>query len=379
VEPTEVVRRIHATAPQLVYEFAGAGSLALWWLHSEGGSSRTILEATDRYSPPSMASLVGYLPERFTSAETAGAMARAAFDRARTLGAEHTPVLGVGLSATIATDRAKRGEHRMELAVHDAFGTSSYSLTLTKGKRSREAEESLISHLVLHAIASASGVLGVPLPQLLPGEELTAALEPSEDVRAFVDAKSEWLLLQPDGGFSIEPPAGIAILSGAFNPVHAGHWQLAQAAGELLGRPVVFEIPLRNADKEPFDMLEARRRAAQFLGRAPVLLSKASLFGDKAKLFPGAPFVVGVDTAQRILESRFYGSEAARDESLEGLRSLGNSFLVAGRLRNGVFRSLGDLEVPARHRDLFTELPAQRFRADISSTQVREGWMEGSA
>ena len=126
-------------------------------------------------------------------------------------------------------------------------------------------------------------------------------------------------------------------------------------------------------------MLEARRRAAQFLGRAPVLLSKASLFGDKAKLFPGAPFVVGVDTAQRILESRFYGSEAARDETLDGLRSLGNSFLVAGRLRDGVFRSLGDLDVPARHRDLFTELPAQRFRADISSTQVREGWMKGSA
>ncbi len=374
MEPTEVVRRIHATAPQLVYEFAGAGSLALWWLHSEGGSSRTILEATDRYSPPSMASLIGYLPERFTSAETAGAMARAAFTRARTLAAEHTPVLGIGLSATIATDRAKRGEHRMELAVHDAFGTTSYSLTLAKGKRSREAEESLISHLVLHAIASSSGVLGVPLPELLAEERLTAKLEPSPHVQEFVNGDREWLLLGPAGSFRGGPPEEIAILSGAFNPVHEGHWKLAQAAGELLDRPVVFEIPLRNADKEPFDMLEARRRAAQFLGRAPVLLSRASLFVEKGKLFPGTPFVVGVDTAERILEPRFYGSAESRDATLEELRSLGNSFLVAGRLRDGRFRSLDDLEVPAQHRGLFVELPAQRFREDISSTQVREGW-----
>ena len=49
----EVIAQIHASAHKLVFEFAGAGSLALFWLHGVPGSSRTILEATDRYAPAS--------------------------------------------------------------------------------------------------------------------------------------------------------------------------------------------------------------------------------------------------------------------------------------------------------------------------------------
>ena len=46
----DLVAQIHAAPHMVVYEFAGAGSLALLWLHSVGGSSRTILEATDHYA-----------------------------------------------------------------------------------------------------------------------------------------------------------------------------------------------------------------------------------------------------------------------------------------------------------------------------------------
>jgi hypothetical protein len=38
---------IHQAARPTVMEYAGAGSQALWWLHSVAGSSRTILEASD--------------------------------------------------------------------------------------------------------------------------------------------------------------------------------------------------------------------------------------------------------------------------------------------------------------------------------------------
>jgi hypothetical protein len=45
----QIITTIHATPQKIVFEFAGAGSQALTWLHAVGGSSRTILEATDRY------------------------------------------------------------------------------------------------------------------------------------------------------------------------------------------------------------------------------------------------------------------------------------------------------------------------------------------
>ena len=75
------ITAIHASAHKLVLEFAGAASMGLFWLHAVPGSSRTILEATDRYSAGSLADLLGQPPEQAVSPETARAMAQAAYRR----------------------------------------------------------------------------------------------------------------------------------------------------------------------------------------------------------------------------------------------------------------------------------------------------------
>src|SRR5271154_1356670 len=98
------IERIHASRHQLVLEFAGAGSLGLAWLHAVPGSSRTILEATDRYSAASLGDLLGRAPETFVDPKTAIAMADAAYLRACRLGDQNHPRLGVACTATIATD-----------------------------------------------------------------------------------------------------------------------------------------------------------------------------------------------------------------------------------------------------------------------------------
>ena len=373
---TAQLERIHATPHRMVMNFAGAGSQALMWLHSVGGSSRTVLEATDRYSPGSLVEAVGFTPQRFTSVKVAKALAATARARASVLGPQF-PVFGLGATATIATDRAKRGEHRCAVAVQDALGTVTYRLTLAKGLRDRAGEEELVSLVILKAVAEACGIVFSELP-LAASEQLEQGYRPVPALAQLAAGGLDWLAIHPDGrlqtdGALGEGLGGAALLSGSFNPLHDGHRALARVAQEHLGQPVFFELPLVNADKAAIDPAEARRRALQFAGSGPIVLSRAPLFSAKAELFPNTVFVVGADTAARLVAPRFYGNDpAALHAALDGLRRRGARFLVAGRRGAAGFETLRTLNLPPRYRDLFEELPETAFRADISSTELRE-------
>jgi hypothetical protein len=161
------------------------------------------------------------------------------------------------------------------------------------------------------------------------------------------------------------------LLPGSFNPLHAAHCQLANVASELLGHPTAFELSIANVDKPPLSRDEIERRLRQFTGRAPVWLTLAPTFVEKARLFPGVVFVVGADTAARILSPRYY-HDATLDAALDEIRAHGCRFLVAGRVStDGRFLGLDDLSPPPPHRDLFDAIPAEVFRMDLSSTQLR--------
>jgi nicotinic acid mononucleotide adenylyltransferase len=161
------------------------------------------------------------------------------------------------------------------------------------------------------------------------------------------------------------------LLPGSFNPVHHGHWGLAQAASDLLGRDVAFEISLVNVDKLPLDEAEVRRRLAAFRGQSAVWLTRAARFTEKAALFPGTTFVVGADTARRLVDPRYHDDDPARlRAALDRLAELDTHFLVAARRSEGAVLGLGDLSIPAPYRDRFREIPG--FRLDISSTEIRQ-------
>jgi Cytidylyltransferase-like len=161
-----------------------------------------------------------------------------------------------------------------------------------------------------------------------------------------------------------------ALLPGSFNPIHAGHWCLRTAAAQHLGVEVDFELSIHNVDKPALPVETALQRARQFTGRARLWLTRAPTFLEKARLFPGTVFVVGADTAERILAPRYYRDSAALQAALDNIRQLGCSFLVAGRVdERGCLRALEHLTVPPDYADLFRGLPD--FRVDISSTQLR--------
>jgi hypothetical protein len=148
---------------------------------------------------------------------------------------------------------------------------------------------------------------------------------------------------------------------------------LASVAEELTGRPASFELTIINADKPALGDEEVRQRIARFAWKAPIWLTRAPTFAAKARLFPGATFVVGADTARRIVDARFYpGGESGRDNELTDFYGRGCRLLVAGRVdASGGFVGLGDIAIPPHLCNLFSAIPADRFRRDISSTQLR--------
>lgn len=374
----KLLTAIHATPHMMTMDFAGAGSQALAWLHSVGGSSRTVLEATDRYIPTSLAEAVGYMPEKFTSVETGNALAKHAFERAKKLAKSGTPVFGVGCTATIATDRAKKGDHRCVVSICDSLGTLSYELVITKGARDRQGEENLVSLLILNAIAEASGIFDIDDLPLVEGEYVARVFLPAPELSKLISGELNWLLIASDGSFTIgESLPGIAVLSGSFNPLHEGHKKLSIVASQQLNKDVVFELPLINAEKAPIDLAEARRRAVQFLGFDSLLLSRAPLFDQKAAFYPNSTFILGADTAARLVSPRFYGNTTAGvEESLGHLRSKGAKFLVAGRSSKDDFKTLDDIEIPSKYREMFLEIPEASFKMDISSTELRKKMLE---
>lgn len=369
----QTIERLFDSGRKLVYEFTGAGSLALTWLHSVGGSSRLLLEAHDRYSADSLTELLGKPPEKFVSAETAALMAHRAYRRAVRLSDGVSPCIGLACTATIATDRTKRGEHACHVAVQDRHGRTDYGIVLIKGERDRLGEESLVAGLIIRALAHACGV-DVPPLDVMPGEQVIRTHAAFADpVHLLLDKRARTVTVHTDGRLTPDERFAGAILSGSFNPLHCGHETLLRVAGFYLRLPAAYELPVVNADKPALLPNDVERRAGQFR-RYPAILTRVPLFTQKAELFPGCTFVLGYDTAIRLVDPRYYDGEAGRDAALATIRGRGCRFLVAARPMPGQgVKTLADVPVPPAFTDLFIELPRTEFLLDLSSTELRGG------
>ncbi len=375
--PPCVIEELHAAPGRAVVAVSGAGSSALSWLMEVPGASRTLLEGIIPYSQSSLVGFLGYEPEQYVSPQTSRDMARAAYARALELREGDEPVVGLACTATIATDRPKRGDHRACVSLRNDSGTATYELKLAKGSRERKQEEELVSRLALKTLAEACNVeTEIPLA-LLPEDELKERVWSVDDAIDLLLAEGPrrqgmWVMAHRDGAVKVGSRAPAAVLPGSFNPFHQGHDGLAQAASRILGAPVVFEMSVTNVDKPPLDEGEVRKRVGQIQGEWELALTCATTFREKASLFPGCTFVVGWDTAVRLVDLAYYGgSERAMYEALEEIRDKGCSFLVAGRVEGSDYRTLSDVDVPGELADLFREMPESAFRLDISSTELR--------
>ena len=422
---SDMISAIHHSGRQAVIAVSGGGSLAISDLLTVPGASAFLLEASVPYASNALTQWLGRKPENFCARETALAMAAVAFQKGRQLGGDADKLVGVGCTASLVSNLPKLGEHRVWITTQTVNRTEVLEYQFAKGLRDRLQEERLVADLLLEEIASACGVTqyqstnpkrergrALPEPQNVrtaedaEGYEASALADAAGDISIAVDGISRttdqlhresataepalamlwngvrswfWSLPMSDdpatswSKFDAAPAMSNArgLLSGAFNPLHDGHRELACVADRQINGPVAVEMSIVNVDKPPLDYLTIAARRRQFIDR-PLVLTRAPTFVEKSRLFPNTTFIVGIDTAERIVQSKYYhGSEADMLSALEEIRTNGCRFLVAGRIADGRFQTLSETAFPSSVRDLFEEIPEREFRRDITSTELR--------
>lgn len=380
-----LVRRIHAAPVGIVLAITGGGSRAVSELLERPGGSRVLVEAIIPYSAAALGDFLATTPEQFCSARTARLMAMAAYQRALRLAStgrecaadaaapQESAYIGLGCTASLASDRPKRGDHRIHVACQTRDTTAEYSLVLKKDRRARIEEETIASGMILNMLSDACGGLGHV-------DVGTQNDEPTTERRAIADEGQQDLLhgrrrqVQIGRVPILATGQRRAIFPGAFNPLHDGHQEMVRIARDKLDLPVEFEISIHNVDKPPLDYLEMRDRARQFGEQETLWLTRAPTFEEKSRLFADATFIVGADTIARIADPAYYGDNSqAMLAAIDRIAGRGGRFLVFGRKADSAegFEMLASLDLPPALLAICTEVSESEFRADVSSTKLR--------
>lgn len=351
---------------------AGGGSGVIPRLLTRPGASRTVLEAQVPYGRRALTELLGVTPVSRCSPETSRELAWAVYRRAlRLRETPQTPVLGLGATAALVTDRERKGSHRIHVAVVDGFQSWEASAHLHKDARTRAEEEAIAEQVILGALAEA--MVGGEFDLALHADERSSieadSLAHSCDVIAC--GEQPWATVDTAGRLRAGGPLPGIVVPGSFNPLHQGHAALLEAARRRTTGLAAYEISITNVDKPALSAAELDARLAQFRDRAPVVLTRAPTFVEKARLLPGTAFAIGADTAARILEPRYYAGADGLAKALAELGELGARFHVAERRVGDRLLRLDDLQVPPSAADMFEAIPASEVAIEISSTELR--------
>tara|TARA_B100000941_G_C28472730_1_gene537353 strand:+ start:620 stop:1207 length:588 start_codon:yes stop_codon:yes gene_type:complete len=161
---------------------------------------------------------------------------------------------------------------------------------------------------------------------------------------------------------------GSLILSGSFNPLHNGHINLLKASSKEYNKIPLYEISITNVDKSRIIFDDLLKRISQFKSLGKLVITNSPTFEKKSNIFKKSIFVVGYDTAERLVDNKYYKNGFR--ESFKIIERNNCSFMVSGRLIKNKFLNPININFEG-HDHLFDILSEEKFRLDISSTQLR--------
>ena len=360
----EIIQKIHSSPFRFVLVSSGGGTNAISEILKVPGASKSVLEA---YVPYAKESLDYYLlkqPDHYCSLGTTLSMAAKAYSAAKKIDPNTNPknLLGVAVTASLATNYSKKGEHKFFIAIQTYKYSSSFSYSFVKGELSREEEEKTVTDHIINAIAQSCEVKNHMISENSSLEIKT--VEAEKNWVKLVDSKIDFV--------SSSNRIPELIFPGSFNPFHSGHNSMSELAEKKTGLGLAYEICIQNADKPPLSYHEIEKTLDQFNHGHEWVLTKAGKFTDKAALFPNSVFIIGADTLTRILDEKFYLNRRDMLNQLDLFNSHNINFLVFGRKIKSNFIDLDSVTIPEHIAKRFSGFGEEIFRDDISSSLIRK-------
>ena len=302
----QVESLLHGGGQWALAATGGGGELASWLLNHPGASA-SVIEVQVPYREEALAAYLGSAGPHRVTAQTARDMADRAYVRARRFTGVEEGIVGVGVTAALATSRSRRGEDRAYIALRLPQEYRLFDLHFEKGAADRLAQEEGLSRFALAVLAEAcgGGAILPPLPDYVKCSRHTLSLQ--DPLGLLVTGDIELVEFGLDGIWTSEVERDSRLLfPGSFNPLHEGHERLAVAAGRLSGRRPSLELSVENVDKPSLQRVDIEGRLAAIRGRFSVIMTRAPTFLQKARLFSGCHFAIGYDTATRLLQGAYY-------------------------------------------------------------------------
>lgn len=360
---------------------AGAGAQNMLW--QIPGASKIFNGSLFPYSREEVDQLLGFSLEKYTSEEAAISLACIAFMRScetlelrmrnlalddpklKTLG-QQKPI-GIGLTATVASNYKHRGSHQIFVAAvtEDTVICEAFPIPKGVGVEQRIFDGSECDKIMINALYAA-----INLEQIYPYHQL----------RPHTGAVKNFLFVKPYFSVNGQRGDGISNLVNLFpvtaNPLHEGHEGMALESECQSGRPTVYVLTANEHNvHKPTSLQTILRRIAMIKAsnrltgqNRGVFITDKTLFVDILQDNPAQHIILGEDAFLRAMDPKWLGGK-------EETRKRFDQVLYQNCLFRVFTRNNGSEAIRQAAQPIISDPLAVRiypYNKSISSTEIRQ-------